>query len=417
MTLSLSVTILETTVLFIIGAAAFIGNASLFLVVYKNKNLHTNTNIFILNLAAADILVSGVSMPVTAVTIIKQRWIFGHVTCVVFGVFTILSFIASVMSLGMIAINRYFYIVKWKTYSHTFNKKKVCLYGAAVWIASIFLASLPLFGWGKYDFIPGKSYCFVDWGVNIYYAYFMIAVCFFGPLSAVVFSYYQILKLTIASKRKVGATRNNLTLSSVANIRTRSATNESQISSNLDDTVQHRNAEATINVHVEIIHARSKTNEPQTSSNLDDNAQHRNAEVRINVQNNYIQQEIITAPIKVSWNDKKTPHAFLMTVEETKLTNTFILVVAAFLVSWTPFVVTMFFDMYYPRSLPRAVDFTSLLLGYGNSMCNPILYGLRNSAFAKGFLNLYSRFLPKRSGYADENPPPVNGNVFHGESH
>ncbi|XP_068716851.1 5-hydroxytryptamine receptor 1B-like [Montipora capricornis] len=375
MTLSLSVTILETTVLFIIGAAAFIGNASLFLVVYKNKNLHTNTNIFILNLAAADILVSGVSMPVTAVTIIKQRWIFGHVKCVVFGFFTILSFIASVMSLGMIAINRYFYIVKWKTYSHTFNKKKVCLYAATVWIASIFLASLPLFGWGKYDFIPGKSYYFVDWGVNIYYAYFMIAVCFFGPLSAVVFSYYQILKLTIASKRKVGATRNNLTLSSVAQIRARSKTNESQTSSNLDDTPQHRNAEATIN------------------------------------------QEIITAPIKVSWNDKKIPHAFLMTAEETKLTNTFILVVAAFLISWTPFVVTMFFDMYSPRSLPRAVDFTSLLLGYANSMCNPILYGLRNSAFAKGFLNLYSRFLPKRSGYADENPPPVNGNVFHGESH
>lgn len=127
MTLSLSVIIIETTVLFIIGAAALIGNASLFLVVYENKKLRTSTNIFSFNLAAADILVSGVSMPVTAVTIIKQRWIFGHATCVVFGFFTILSFIASVMSLGMIAINRYFYIVKWKTYSHTFNKKKVAL--------------------------------------------------------------------------------------------------------------------------------------------------------------------------------------------------------------------------------------------------------------------------------------------------
>ncbi|XP_068717445.1 5-hydroxytryptamine receptor 1B-like [Montipora capricornis] len=371
MTLSLSVIIIETTVLFIIGAAALIGNASLFLVVYENKNLRTDTNIFILNLAAADILVSGVSVPVTAVTIIKQRWIFGHATCVVFGFFTILSFIASVMFLGMIAINRYFYIVKWKTYSHTFNKKKVWLYGATVWIVSILLASLPLFGWGKYDFIPGKSYCFVDWSASVYYAYFMIAVCFFGPLSAVIFSYHQILNLTITSKIKVGATRNNLTLSSV-----------------------------------EIIHDPSKTNEPETSSNLDDTAQHRNAEATINVQlNNDTPQELITidcAPMKMSCNEKKTRNSrgFLMTPEETRLTNTFILVVAAFLVSWTPFVVTMFFDMYCPRSLPHAVDFTSLLLGYANSMCNPILYGLRNSAFAQGFLNLYSRFLPKRSGCA-----------------
>ncbi|XP_068673874.1 D(2) dopamine receptor-like [Montipora foliosa] len=405
MTLSLSVIIIETTVLFIIGAAALIGNVSLFLVVYENKNLRTNANIFILNLAAADILVSGVSMPVTAVTIIKQRWIFGHATCVVFGFFTILSFIASVMFLGMIAINRYFYIVKWKTYSHTFNKKKVWLYGATVWIVSVLLASLPLFGWGKYDFIPGKSYCFVDWSASVYYAYFMIAVCFFGPLSAVIFSYHQILNLTITSKIKVGATRNNLTLSSVEIIHAPSKTNEPETSSNLDDTAQHRNAEATINVHVEIIHARSKTNEPQTSSNLDDNARQK-AEATINVQlNNDTPQELITidcAPMKMSCNEKKTRNSrgFLMTPEETRLTNTFILVVAAFLVSWTPFVVTMFFDMYCPRSLPHAVDFTSLLLGYANSMCNPILYGLRNSAFAQGFLNLYSRFLPKRSGCA-----------------
>ena len=38
----------------------------------------------------------------------------------------------------------------------------------------------------------------------------------------------------------------------------------------------------------------------------------------------------------------------------------------------------------------------SLLLGYLNSMCNPILYGLRNSTFKKGLRDLYSRCLPKR---------------------
>lgn len=95
------------------------------------------------------------------------------------------------MFLGMIAINRYFYVVKWNTYTKTFEKRKAFLYGIMLWIASIALASPPLFGWAEYRFIPGKSYCFVNWPSNVHYMYFMIAVGFLGPLSAMAFSYHN----------------------------------------------------------------------------------------------------------------------------------------------------------------------------------------------------------------------------------
>ena len=110
MTLSILVTISEVTILCFICLAASIGNMSLFFIVYKNPNLRSITNMFILNLATADILVSVLSMPVTIETIVKERWVFGHTVSLALGYFIILSFIASVMSLGMIAINRYFYI-------------------------------------------------------------------------------------------------------------------------------------------------------------------------------------------------------------------------------------------------------------------------------------------------------------------
>ena len=118
---TLLATIFETTVLCFICFAALVGNVSLFIIVFKDRKLCTITNMYILNLAAADLLVSMVSMPVTMVTIIKQRWVFGDAACSALGFFTILSFIASVMFLGMIAINRYFYIVKWTTYIKTFE--------------------------------------------------------------------------------------------------------------------------------------------------------------------------------------------------------------------------------------------------------------------------------------------------------
>ena len=115
-------------------------------------------------------------------------------------------------------------------------------------------------------------------------------------------------------------------------------------------------------------------------------------------------------------------HNFQVTPEETKMTNTFLLVVALFVICWAPFAITMFFDVCYPSPLPRAVDIASLLLGYLNSMCNPILYGLRNSALKQGFLKLYSRFLPERFRptnvtLLERNPNAslgeVNGNAPH----
>lgn len=150
-------------------------------------------------------------------------------------------------------------------------------------------------------FIPSKSYCFVYWPSDVYYMYFMIAICFFGPLSVMTFSYISIFKLTRRVRARLQTTRNSFG--------------------------------------------------------------------RGNTQGKKISLRAIA--------------------EETKFTNTLIMVVACFMVCWTPFVITMFLDVYHPHQLPRFVNVLSLWLGYLNSMCNPICYGLRNGKMRKGFINLY----------------------------
>ncbi|XP_078348462.1 melatonin receptor type 1B-B-like [Oculina patagonica] len=354
MSLSLLTTVSETTILCVICLAALIGNLSLYIIVYKNKDLRTITNLYILNLAAADIMVSVLSIPFTMVTVITGRWLFGDTACVALGFFTFLSFISSVLSLGMIAINRYFYIVKWNTYTKTFSKKKALLYAAAVWAVSISLALPPLFGWAEYRFIPGKSYCFVYWPSNVYFMYFMITVCFIGPLAAMAFSYYNILTFTRNLKRRIAVSRNNLT----------------------PQPQQHQPRTAYLL-------------EPTAKNN---NQNNQDSELDCDVADN----QQINKQGKSKQDSESKSQNFQVTPEETKMTNTFLLVVALFIICWAPFAITMFFDVYYPSPLPRAVDMASLLLGYLNSICNPIMYGLRNSAFKQGFLDLYSRFVPGR---------------------
>ncbi|XP_078357199.1 rhodopsin, GQ-coupled-like [Oculina patagonica] len=302
----------ELTALAIICLVAFITNGSLFWIVLRKKDLRTMLNFFVLNLAAADLLVSFASMPVSIITVASKTWIFGNAACVLFGFVTIVSFISSVSSLGLIAINRYFYIVKWQTYDRTFSTAKGSLCAILVWVFSIALASPPLFGWAGYRYIPSKSYCFVYWQSDVYYMYFMIATCFFGPLTVMALSYYKILSFTRKHKRELATFRNR---------------------NNSKDTDFASSSQGSL------------------------------TRLRISA-------------------------------EETKITHTLVIVVACFVFCWAPFAVTMFFDVYYPHPLPRGVHFGSLLLGYANSMFNPIFYGVRNAGFRKGFKELYSKCLP-----------------------
>ena len=304
--------IVELTTLTIICFVALIANGTLFWIVLRKKELRTVSNLFVLNLAAADTLVSLASMPVTFINVASSTWMFSSKVCVFSGFVTIASFISSVSSLGLIAINRYFYIVKWQTYERTCTTPKVSLYVGLVWTISLVLASPPLLGWAEYRFIPGKSFCFIHWQSDVRYMYFMIATCFFGPLSVMALSYYKILFFTRNHKRRLAAFGNK--------------------------------------------HVTKGTDLAQPNAGS-------------------------TSRLRMS-------------VEETKITYTLVIVVACFVFCWAPFVITMILGVYYSQPLPRGVDFGSLLLGYANSMFNPIFYGVRNAGFRKSFNELYSKYLP-----------------------
>ena len=338
---SKAITVIEATVLVIICAVSVLGNVTLFFVFTRKRHLRTISNGFLLNLAFADLLVSVLNMPITVVTIVKERWIFGDTACVLLGFTTLLSFVSSVMSLAMIAINRYYYVVQWKTYSSIFTPKRSVLFAGIVWSISVLLSVPPLFGWAEYRYIPGKTYCFVFWPSDVYYMYFMIAICFFGPLTAMCLSYFNILKFTREATRRVN---------------------------------QHRD-------------------------------------------NHIAQDETLTDRENGISLRERNKARFKMTQDEIKLTNTLIIVVACFMVCWAPFVITMFLDVYHPRPLPRAIDIGALLLGYANSMCNPVVYGIRNQVFRRELVGLFSSCLENHrvhTGSAvafDESMAPSRGTV------
>nr|XP_006812026.1 PREDICTED: somatostatin receptor type 3-like [Saccoglossus kowalevskii] len=75
--------------------------------------------------------------------------------------------------------------------------------------------------------------------------------------------------------------------------------------------------------------------------------------------------------------------------EDVKLTFSFLVVITLFVISWMPFCATMFWSIYSSTPVPRPIDMATLLLGYFNSCCNPIVYGLMNKRYRWGYKRLF----------------------------
>eukprot|EP00795_Rhopilema_esculentum_P001247 gene1247-15626_t len=69
--------------------------------------------------------------------------------------------------------------------------------------------------------------------------------------------------------------------------------------------------------------------------------------------------------------------------EEKKLTMMCIMIVAVFFISWFPFVVTMFVESLSSVHIPKTIDKVTLLIGYLNSLSNPLIYCYYNKTFRR----------------------------------
>ena len=198
-------TIIEAACLIFVFIGALFGNVILFYIMAKVRALQTKANVFILNLAAADLLVAVFNVPVTCVAVIAEDWILGKTVCLMTGFTTLLTFVASCMALSMISINRYHAIVHWNSYQNIYTRRKCALYVCITWSITIVLSLPPFFGWAKFDYDPAQSYCFAEWTSSKSYTVFMISVCLLVPLSVMSYCYYNIIRFHKESERRVMA--------------------------------------------------------------------------------------------------------------------------------------------------------------------------------------------------------------------
>ncbi|KAI3365112.1 hypothetical protein L3Q82_010230 [Scortum barcoo] len=162
------------------------------------RAMRTPSNIFIINLAITDFLMCLTQTPIFFITSMHKRWIFGKKGCELYAFCGALFGICSMMTLMVIAVDRYTVITRPLASLGVMSRRKALSIAAAAWVYSMGWSLPPFFGWSAY--VPEGLMTSCSWDYMTFtpsvrsYTILLFTFVFFIPLSIIIFSYCCIFR-------------------------------------------------------------------------------------------------------------------------------------------------------------------------------------------------------------------------------
>ena len=177
-----------------------VGNFLVMWAIVKDKNLKGTQNYFIGSLALADFLLGLLVVPFSLANELMGFWRFGTVFCEVWKATDVLLCTASINSLCLISLDRYWSITKAIHYSRQRTPRRAAVMIFIVWFVSAAICIPPLIGWTQ----PAPD---SDWPVcalseDIGYVLYSSMGSFYIPAFIMVFVYFKIYQAAKALARK-----------------------------------------------------------------------------------------------------------------------------------------------------------------------------------------------------------------------
>ena len=172
----------------------FVGNFITLLVLLLNRRMRSIPNMFVASLAISDFSMGAfaacsLSLPI----LVTSRWPFNDAACQYQGYVAVTLAVASVQTLVLMAVNRYFRIVKPATYRRYFTMKKTMIMILVSWLSSM-CAPLPYMLSGqKMIFHPSKFVCFLQIDSGAFAAFLVVFYIGFSSC-VIVYCYLRIFK-------------------------------------------------------------------------------------------------------------------------------------------------------------------------------------------------------------------------------
>ncbi|XP_067091788.1 melanopsin-A [Osmerus mordax] len=185
-------------VILAIGITGMVGN---FLVIYafsRSRSLRTPANMFIINLAITDLLMCVTQAPIFFTTSMHKRWIFGEKGCELYAFCGALFGICSMITLTVIAVDRYFVITRPLASIGVMSRKRAFLILVGAWLYSLGWSLPPFFGWSAYvpeGLLTSCTWDYVTFTPSVRaYTMLLFIFVFFIPLIIIMYCYVFIFK-------------------------------------------------------------------------------------------------------------------------------------------------------------------------------------------------------------------------------
>ncbi|KAH9508329.1 hypothetical protein Btru_050844 [Bulinus truncatus] len=363
--------------------AGLVGNVVIVLTVVTNKTMHNPHYYFIINLALADLTIIAYIVPWTVLGLILDYYpVHSHSLCVFNGMVIVIGYLASLMTLMVISINRYLNICHRELFAAIFSRKILfsIIYCCIIWCTAFLCSLPPLVGWSRFHYDVKTHYCGYDRTYSFYYTLFLMLTAIGIPVGIVLACNIGLWKfIRQASMRIHSFKASQRAESGVASVSSAiSASAGSSIGQ--DELVEHQ---ADPSGHTPLtVHPTALLALPHSGSrSVKDN--------RVHPQE---QQSVHSVPslakVKEATSSERAqaPHKKLVTPEELSLIKSLFVVFVCFAVLMSPYMMACLLDT--SNQWPSVVHLTCTYTSFTNTCINWVVYGVMNKNFKRAYKKL-----------------------------
>lgn len=196
----------------ILALTGTFGNVLTLIAVFSCKKLRRTHNAYIAHLAFVDIVISGVLVPINIYGLSQQKDGDDTIGCIIIAAISLAALVASILSLFMVALNRYVLICKgMHTYVRMYNKKTVSISICLLWFWA-FTVVLPMLSFDGLGWSKKTHYCFFinyDFTAYMYMSLGLAQAGVVLPAAGTSMCYIMIIKKLRDSARKLAPKSGN----------------------------------------------------------------------------------------------------------------------------------------------------------------------------------------------------------------